>query len=960
MLSRAMMFGLALGCTATGLCAPAFAALMPGDVNSDTLVDAVDVQVVINAAVGISGTTGQTDINFDASVNAVDVQLVINAALGISIDAVPLAVHKFADPAVPAGTAADDLYSAFRAQLTAVGFDAAKAALDQTIARYIAGGGTLEELRVRSLDVPAGEYDPFAVAKRQAVRAYAKSHGIDDPTIAEWTMAVAGILPSERDPSSSAKTAGAPGNRVLFVNGINTDFHDFLEDMAALSSKVSAIPANYHATLSGFWNPNSTMPFQLAVCTTQKIEDWISGFSVLAYDDPVKMLLQSTIQAYVNAGCNVIVVPHSQGNFYTRTATGAILAGSPLTNGAGISVVETASPAGNMPAGVRYYSRVDVAGDLVAQLSGVYMNPPYPYEGSIGWGDTLLALAGTGLGIDPNLVLLLNYHSFVGAYMKGQAGAATLQHIKDYCILAPEVTGFAINAGAATTTSQNVTLNNTCKDSAFHAELPALYMASESSSFSGASWQPYLAAPSFTITSPGSGAKTVYFKLKNAAGESAAAIDSINLDGPPSVSTYRIDGSETTDSRTVTLNNTCAGSPTLYMASESSSFSGASWGAYSTAPSFTIGSSGNGVKTVYFKVKNAIGESTSTSDTITLNEQAPTVSLLMINGGAASSTSRTVTLNNVCTGNPTQYIASESPAFIGAAWQSYSAAPSFTIATSGNGQKTVYFKAKNGAGESSLASATISLDENTAETILLPGGVPLEMIWIPAGYFTMGCYPGEQDSDAVAEQPQHQVTFSQGFWMAKYELTKAQWTAMMGTKPWVAAPYYVLDDPSTAATHVCWNDAHAFITAINSYTGKTFRLPSEAEWEYACRAGTTTRFYWGDDLSNTMLSSYCWWWNNTYLALEKYAHPVGLKLPNAFGLYDMSGNVWEWCEDDWHADYTGAPANGSAWIDSPRGTDRVSRGGGWIDYNAPARSAIRGYDFPYMGINYFTGFRLAR
>jgi hypothetical protein len=142
------------------------------------------------------------------------------------------------------------------------------------------------------------------------------------------------------------------------------------------------------------------------------------------------------------------------------------------------------------------------------------------------------------------------------------------------------------------------------------------------------------------------------------------------------------------------------------MASESSSFSGASWQTYSTAPSFTL-SSGNGTKTVYLKVKNAAGESSVISDSISLNESTkPSVTWFAINNGAASTTSRTVTLNNTCTGSPTHYMASESSSFSGASWQTYSTAPSFTL-SSGNGTKTVYLKVKNAAGESTVISDSI-------------------------------------------------------------------------------------------------------------------------------------------------------------------------------------------------------------------------------------------------------------
>ncbi|MEA3365428.1 MAG: SUMF1/EgtB/PvdO family nonheme iron enzyme, partial [Candidatus Hydrogenedentes bacterium] len=215
---------------------------------------------------------------------------------------------------------------------------------------------------------------------------------------------------------------------------------------------------------------------------------------------------------------------------------------------------------------------------------------------------------------------------------------------------------------------------------------------------------------------------------------------------------------------------------------------------------------------------------------------------------------------------------------------------------------------------------------NTAdeETIMLPGNMPLEMVWIEPGTFLMGRYPGEQDSYDW-EDPQHEVTLTQGFWMGKYELTKAQWTAVMETEPW-SGRSCVLDDPDSPAVYVSWNEAQAFIMALNDYTGLTFRLPTEAEWEYACRAGTTTRFYWGDDPDYTLIDDYAWWEGNASNIGEEYAHVVGQKLPNAFGLYDMSGNVWEWCQDWWDSDYCssspGTDPEGPA-----SGSHRVLRGG---------------------------------
>ncbi len=239
-----------------------------------------------------------------------------------------------------------------------------------------------------------------------------------------------------------------------------------------------------------------------------------------------------------------------------------------------------------------------------------------------------------------------------------------------------------------------------------------------------------------------------------------------------------------------------------------------------------------------------------------------------------------------------------------------------------------------------------------------PGEIPdFEMVRIDSGTFQMGRYPGEQDS-YPEEDPQHQVTMSSGFWLGKYQVTKGQWEAVMGTTPW-SGQIGVLDDPDSPATYVSWNDAQDFVEALNDLSGETYRLPSEAEWEYACRAGTETRFYWGDDPNYTAIDDYAWWYGSAEDAGEGYAHVVGEKLENAWGLHDMSGNVLEWCEDDWHANYTGAPSNGSAWVDSPRGSNRVRRGGSWHDADYYCRSAYRHSNNPSYASNNF-GFRLAR
>ena len=178
-------------------------------------------------------------------------------------------------------------------------------------------------------------------------------------------------------------------------------------------------------------------------------------------------------------------------------------------------------------------------------------------------------------------------------------------------------------------------------------------------------------------------------------------------------------------------------------------------------------------------------------------------------------------------------------------------------------------------------------------TARLPGGAMMPFVYIQPGTFAMGSPDTEWGRDSN-EGPQHQVTINQGFYLGKYEVTQGQWEAVMGTKPWLGAPY-VEPNPNHPAVYVSWNDAQAFIQKLNAAARDSlYRLPAEAEWEYACRAGTTTSWSFGDDASK--LKDYAW----LGLALvggEGYAHQVGSELPNLWGLFDMHGNVWEWCQD---------------------------------------------------------------
>jgi formylglycine-generating enzyme required for sulfatase activity len=205
-------------------------------------------------------------------------------------------------------------------------------------------------------------------------------------------------------------------------------------------------------------------------------------------------------------------------------------------------------------------------------------------------------------------------------------------------------------------------------------------------------------------------------------------------------------------------------------------------------------------------------------------------------------------------------------------------------------------------------------------------GVPLEMIFVPGASFKMGSPKGKGRD---RERPQHDVT-ARDFYMSKYQITQAQWKAVMGENP-----SYFKGDPALPVENVSWNDAKQFCKKLSKMTGKHYRLPNEAEWEYACRAGTTGD-YAGD------LDAMAWIGKNS----GSRTHPVGQKQPNAFGLYDMHGNVWEWCEDIWHDSYKGAPTKGSAWLGGGNSKHRVLRGGSWYRLEDWCRSAFRNWGDP--------------
>jgi len=253
----------------------------------------------------------------------------------------------------------------------------------------------------------------------------------------------------------------------------------------------------------------------------------------------------------------------------------------------------------------------------------------------------------------------------------------------------------------------------------------------------------------------------------------------------------------------------------------------------------------------------------------------------------------------------------------------------------------------------------------------LGNGVQLEMVLIKGDIFTMGA-PEAEEGSSDDERPQHQVTVPT-FFMGKYPVTQAQWQAVAAL-PQVNSE---LDaDPSDfkganrPVEQVSWYDAVEFCDRLSSHTKRQYRLPSEAEWEYACRAGTTTPFHFGKTIT-TDLANYRgtdneeYKWSGSYGAglkgiyREKTTEVGSFCVANAFGLYDMHGLVWEWCADHWHDNYEGATVDGSAWIGSASDNNnryRLVRGGCWDSNPAYCRSASRYYfnypDYFNLGIGF--------
>jgi formylglycine-generating enzyme required for sulfatase activity len=228
-----------------------------------------------------------------------------------------------------------------------------------------------------------------------------------------------------------------------------------------------------------------------------------------------------------------------------------------------------------------------------------------------------------------------------------------------------------------------------------------------------------------------------------------------------------------------------------------------------------------------------------------------------------------------------------------------------------------------------------------------------EMIVIPAGEFMMG--PSADEKARFGDQTRaHKVTIARPFAVSKFDVTFADWDACVaaGGCPQIGDAGFGRE--TKPVINVTWNDAQQYVTWLSRLTGQPYRLPTEAEWEYAARAGTATAYSWGDEIgqANANCSGCGSAWDN------RGTSPVGSFKPNAFGLYDTAGNVWQWVEDCYHGDYAGAPADGSAWTGGDCGR-RVVRGGSWVDRSQFSRSAHR-LRFSTLFRMSNIGFRVAR
>ena len=236
----------------------------------------------------------------------------------------------------------------------------------------------------------------------------------------------------------------------------------------------------------------------------------------------------------------------------------------------------------------------------------------------------------------------------------------------------------------------------------------------------------------------------------------------------------------------------------------------------------------------------------------------------------------------------------------------------------------------------------------------ITNSIGMKLVLIPKGTFTMGSPIEEEGADN--DEQQHQVTISKDYYLGVTEVTQGQYEKVMGVNPSHFQKRVIRKSDSSMypVESVSWEDAVEFCKRLSELpeektAGRIYRLPTEAEWEYACRAGSKTAFYFGDD--SELIGAYAWHAENS----DDQTHPGGEKKPNAWGLYDMHGNVYEWCSD-WYGDYPEGAVTDP--VGSEGGSDRVRRGGSWDVDAAYCRSASRDWHYP-SSRDYYDGLRVA-
>lgn len=259
---------------------------------------------------------------------------------------------------------------------------------------------------------------------------------------------------------------------------------------------------------------------------------------------------------------------------------------------------------------------------------------------------------------------------------------------------------------------------------------------------------------------------------------------------------------------------------------------------------------------------------------------------------------------------------------------------------------TLYMLGLMIAVSADAAPVVSNVSTSLTMTVNLPGDVPLELVRVPAGTFPMGSEPTEKLKD---ESPRRTVRIERGFYIGKYEITQKQWTALMGKNPAL-----IQGNDNLPVEQISWEAAQEFIEKLNALDEGRFRLPSEAEWEYACRAGSADKWSCGSDPKE--LEKYAWFNANS----GGTSHVVGTKQPNRFGLYDMEGNVWEWVQDWYHDSYADAPADGSGWMKKdPEQPWKIARGGVFHMSAELARPSYRATNYETENGNWY-GFRVVR